>query len=248
MRRPSSIGATRGAWRASPSTSLAKRTRPAKQITPQVVAEEAEKGDEVARRVIMETAHWLAIGIVTFIHTIDPDAIVLGGAMTFGGDDRRSAGRFLATNSRRRSGRGSWSRFATRCGSSSPRSAATPATSARPGSHDWNTKKGQRTSALNMELDDELCLCFHVTKRKVVNYLRVERPQRESQLAECHGAGTGCGWCRPFLRKMFEAALADDPASADLPNAAEYASGRSFYVHAGKGTPPPGATPIEPGS
>ncbi len=40
-----------------------------------------------------------------------------------------------------------------------------------------------------MELDDELCLCFHVTKRKVINYLRVERPQRESQLAECHGAG-----------------------------------------------------------
>jgi bacterioferritin-associated ferredoxin len=99
-----------------------------------------------------------------------------------------------------------------------------------------------------MELDDELCLCFHVTRRKVANYLRVERPQRESQLAECHGAGTGCGWCRPFLRKMFQAALADDPASADLPSAAEYASGRSCYVHAGKGTPPPDATPIEPGS
>ncbi len=27
-----------------------------------------------------------------------------------------------------------------------------------------------------MELDEELCLCFHVTKRKVVNYLRVEQP------------------------------------------------------------------------
>ena len=29
-----------------------------------------------------------------------------------------------------------------------------------------------------MELDDELCLCFHVTKRKVVNYIRVEKPKR----------------------------------------------------------------------
>ena len=56
-----------------------------------------------------------------------------------------------------------------------------------------------------MQLDDELCLCFHVTKRKVINFLRVERPQRESQLADCHGAGTGCGWCRPFLKKLFEA-------------------------------------------
>ena len=28
-----------------------------------------------------------------------------------------------------------------------------------------------------MELDDEVCLCFHVTKRKLVNFLRVERPR-----------------------------------------------------------------------
>jgi glucokinase len=33
----------------------------------------------------MMTAHWLAIGIVSLIHTIDPDAVVLGGAMNFGG-------------------------------------------------------------------------------------------------------------------------------------------------------------------
>ncbi|MEC8508376.1 MAG: (2Fe-2S)-binding protein, partial [Planctomycetota bacterium] len=50
-----------------------------------------------------------------------------------------------------------------------------------------------------MELDDKLCLCFHVTKRKVVNFLKVNRVRRASQLSECYGAGTGCGWCRPFL-------------------------------------------------
>jgi NAD(P)H-nitrite reductase large subunit len=94
-----------------------------------------------------------------------------------------------------------------------------------------------------MELDDELCLCFHVTKRKVVNFLRIERPQRESQLAECHGAGTGCGWCRPFLKKLFFAAQSPT-AEAELPTAEEYASGRTDYVRQGKGTPPPGATPI----
>ncbi|HEX3600396.1 MAG TPA: (2Fe-2S)-binding protein [Lacipirellulaceae bacterium] len=97
-----------------------------------------------------------------------------------------------------------------------------------------------------MELDDELCLCFHVSKRKVLNFLRVERPQRESQLAECHGAGTGCGWCRPYLKTLFEAARANDGSAAELPGADEYASGRTGYVRAGKGTPPAGATPIEP--
>ena len=95
-----------------------------------------------------------------------------------------------------------------------------------------------------MQLDDELCLCFHVTKRKVVNFLRVERVQRESQLANCHGAGTGCGWCRPYLKKLFEAAREGREAVPDLPSAEEYAGGRTTYVRAGKGTPPAGATPI----
>jgi bacterioferritin-associated ferredoxin len=95
-----------------------------------------------------------------------------------------------------------------------------------------------------MELDDELCLCFHVSKRKVINFLRVERPQRESQLSECHGAGTGCGWCRPFLKKLFESSQSAETATPDLPAASDYASGRTSYVRSGKGTPPAGATPI----
>mgnify|MGYP001385445324 CR=1 FL=1 len=114
-----------------------------------------------------------------------------------------------------------------------------------PGWLGWNIKK-DGAKPTGMELDDELCLCFHVTKRKVVNYLRVERPQRESQLADCHGAGTGCGWCRPFLKRLFEASRSKDAATPDLPSAGEYASGRTGYVRSGKGTPPPGATPIEP--
>lgn len=97
-----------------------------------------------------------------------------------------------------------------------------------------------------MELDDELCLCFHVSKRKVINFLRVERPQRESQLVDCHGAGSGCGWCRPFLKKLFKAARAGQAEQADLPAADLYARDRGDYVRAGKGTPPPGATPVEP--
>ena len=94
-----------------------------------------------------------------------------------------------------------------------------------------------------MDADDELCLCFHVTRRKVENYLRLERPQRVGQLADCFGAGTGCGWCRPFLKRLFEASRSG--ADAELPAAGEYAVGRTGYVRSGGGTPPPGATPID---
>ncbi len=95
-----------------------------------------------------------------------------------------------------------------------------------------------------MDPDDELCLCFHVTRRKVENYIRVEKPRRVAQLADCFGAGTGCGWCRPFLERLFEAAQGQ-AAEGELPSATDYARGRSDYVHAGGGTPPAGATPVD---
>ena len=95
-----------------------------------------------------------------------------------------------------------------------------------------------------MELDDEVCLCFHVTRRKVINYLRIEKPSRVAQLSECQGAGTGCGWCRRFLKQLFEQHRAGDPADLTLPTPAQYAEMRARYVREGGGTPPPGATPI----
>lgn len=94
-----------------------------------------------------------------------------------------------------------------------------------------------------MKPDDELCLCFHVTRRKVENYLRIEKPKAPAQLADCYGAGTGCGWCRPLLKKLFEAHR--NSQQAELPDSQEHAQKRGEYVRAGGGTPPPGATPIE---
>jgi len=115
--------------------------------------------------------------------------------------------------------------------------------------------------ANSMQPDDELCLCFHVTRRKVANYLRIEKPSRVAQLSDCHGAGTGCGWCRPFLERMFTASQTNDvrggkdaaddadvnttvdaAVDAELPSAANYARERGKYIRAGGGTPPPGAT------
>ncbi len=113
-----------------------------------------------------------------------------------------------------------------------------------------------------MNPDDFVCLCFHVTRRKVVNFIRVEKPKRPSQLSQCFGAGTGCGWCRPYLERLLNDSLSHgqdsnycqpaqpDPASeaADTVELTfeQYKKARSAYVSQGKGTPPPGAVPIDP--
>ena len=89
-----------------------------------------------------------------------------------------------------------------------------------------------------MDLDDELCLCFHVTKRKVVNFIRLEKPLRPGQLSECFGAGTGCGWCRPFLVKLFEQAQAGEEIGTDLPDSQQYGEKRGDYIEQGHGKPP----------
>lgn len=77
-----------------------------------------------------------------------------------------------------------------------------------------------------MNDDDELCLCFHVTKRKVMQFIRVNQPRVPSQLSDCYGAGTGCGWCRPFLKRLMEQS---DSEGDLLPDAASYASERKEY-------------------
>jgi NAD(P)H-nitrite reductase large subunit len=89
-----------------------------------------------------------------------------------------------------------------------------------------------------MDLDDHVCLCFRVSKRKLVNYVRTQRPVVASQLSQCGGAGTGCGWCVPFLKQIFERG---QDAAADVA-AAEYAKQRAEYIREGKGTPPPEQT------
>ena len=94
-----------------------------------------------------------------------------------------------------------------------------------------------------MNLDDELCLCFHVTKRKVVNFIRIEKPKRPAQLSECFGAGTGCGWCRGYLRRLFEAQANAEAAPPADPSFSVHTQGRGGYLREGRGTPPPGATP-----
>lgn len=76
-----------------------------------------------------------------------------------------------------------------------------------------------------MQPDDKICYCFRVSLRKLVNYARRERPARASQMSECLGAGTGCGWCIPFLQRIWA-----DPEGVDLDVEPEaYAAERRAY-------------------
>ncbi len=94
-----------------------------------------------------------------------------------------------------------------------------------------------------MDLEDKVCYCFHVSRRKLLRFVRLEKPRVASQLSQCGGAGTGCGWCVPFLKQIHEQAGVGGATDLDELSAEEYARRRGKYLHAGKGTPPPGAEP-----
>ena len=60
------------------------------------VYEEAEKGDTWATHIILDTARFLGLAIVTLLHTIDPEYVLIGGEMMFGGKGTRVGDMFLA--------------------------------------------------------------------------------------------------------------------------------------------------------
>jgi len=106
--------------------------------------------------------------------------------------------------------------------------------------------------------DDEICFCFHVSLRKVKNFCRIERPRVASQISQCLSAGTGCGWCRPMLRRIHQQECQveepwwrkiPDDAAGEYHSAArdadaaqvdpeQYAAGRQAYLKETGNRPP----------
>jgi bacterioferritin-associated ferredoxin len=80
-----------------------------------------------------------------------------------------------------------------------------------------------------MDLDSTLCYCFHIKKRKIVNFVKQTRPRRASQITGCYGAGTGCGWCIPFLKRIHRQIVAGDIVESDEISPAEYDALRAAY-------------------
>ncbi len=76
-------------------SSLTDRIAAGEKLTPKLIAAEGEKGDELCIEIVMETARYLGVGAVTLMHTIDPEMVLFGGAMTFGERGTDLGRRFL---------------------------------------------------------------------------------------------------------------------------------------------------------
>jgi len=81
-----------------------------------------------------------------------------------------------------------------------------------------------------MDLDSQLCYCFHIKKRKVVNFVKQTKPRRASQISQCFGAGTGCGWCIPFLKQIHRQIVAGEIVESDDISSDDYANLRKQYL------------------
>jgi glucokinase len=56
------------------------------ELTARDVFDAASTGDELASKIVEDTAFYMAVGAMNLMHTIDPDMVVFGGGMTAAGD------------------------------------------------------------------------------------------------------------------------------------------------------------------
>jgi glucokinase len=77
------------------SSSLKAVATPENPLTALMISEAADSGDSLAFEAIMELGTWLGLGCVSLMHTIDPGAVILGGAMNFGGHEDPVGRRFI---------------------------------------------------------------------------------------------------------------------------------------------------------
>jgi glucokinase len=78
------------------STILRKQSGEASPMSALKISQAADAGDELANKMVSETAHYLGRGIAQLAHTVDPEGFILGGAMNFGGSDSKLGQRFLS--------------------------------------------------------------------------------------------------------------------------------------------------------
>lgn len=76
--------------------------------------------------------------------------------------------------------------------------------------------------------DEQICVCFHVQRRKVEAFCRRTRPVVASLISNCLNAGSGCGWCIPYLKAIHKE-IVDGGEAAVLPEREEYLRWRKAY-------------------
>jgi bacterioferritin-associated ferredoxin len=90
-----------------------------------------------------------------------------------------------------------------------------------------------------MHPDDHVCLCFGVSLGKIQSYLARENPQVASLISECLGAGTGCGWCVPYLKDLHTQHQSGQSPTIEG-SAIDYKEGRVQYKKSGRRDPDAG--------
>lgn len=80
---------------AGETSSLANILAKGEKISGLTIAKAAESGDQLALNLVIDTADYLARGMAIFMHTIDPSAVIIGGAMNFGGANHPLGKTFL---------------------------------------------------------------------------------------------------------------------------------------------------------
>lgn len=90
------VARTQDALSGGAESSLNGLVQSGEELSSKAVYEHARDGDAFALDVVLETAMYLGVGITSFLHVIDPEAVVLGGAMDFGGPGDPIGDRFLA--------------------------------------------------------------------------------------------------------------------------------------------------------
>ncbi len=76
-------------------SSLTERIAEGEELSGLMLAQEAEKGDPLALELVLETAMYVGVGATSLMHTIDPGAVIIGGAMNFGGNATELGRRFI---------------------------------------------------------------------------------------------------------------------------------------------------------
>jgi glucokinase len=80
------VARTQEAIASGASTSLAALKASGEPLTSKAIFDAAYAGDELAQRIVDETAYYLAIGAVNLMHTIDPNVVVFSGGMIAAGE------------------------------------------------------------------------------------------------------------------------------------------------------------------
>jgi bacterioferritin-associated ferredoxin len=80
-----------------------------------------------------------------------------------------------------------------------------------------------------MHKDENVCVCHKVSLGKLHSFILRVDPKVPSQLSECLDAGTSCGWCIPFLKKIHEQHIDGKDAEVEL-SAEQYLQQRISYL------------------